>query len=144
MHRPGFTIPGYALHEKVSQKPKGIDPLVSNRERGTLMAPLINLFQTARVAKVGLNRISFVRASGESSRTVVFDALAGKMDGCLLGTPNCRRSPPCPAPSRSAPPAQPLCAAPPRLALPRRPVPVCPAPPRSVRERPGFGFYKFL
>ena len=52
---------------------------------------------------VGLNGISFVRASGARSRTIVHDALGGRRGGCFLGGPT-RRRPVLPGP---APPRRP-------------------------------------
>ena len=72
-------IPGHALHEKGLQKQKGVGPLVSNQERRAHRVPRINRSLIARcVLLFGVNGILFVRASGETSRTVVFDALAAK------------------------------------------------------------------
>ena len=58
-------------------------------------------------SSAGLHRISFVRASENSFRTVVDDAPEGNRDGCLLGEPTRRR----PVLPRTAPP---LRRAPPR------------------------------
>ena len=55
----------------------------------------------------GLHRISLVRASEELFRTVVFDALEGTRDGCVLREQT-RRRPILPGPPR---PAAPPCAA---------------------------------
>ena len=80
--------------------------------RGTGDKPLVNrMFGPP----LGLHRILFGRASGESSTTVVFDASEGKRKGCLLGEPSCRRS------------------RPPRPACPRRP-----AVRRPVPDRPWY------
>ena len=60
-------IPGHALHEKGLQRQIGDGTLVSSQERRALAVPLINRgFRSS----IGLNRISFVRASEETSRTV--------------------------------------------------------------------------
>ena len=83
---------------------------------------------------VRLHRISFVRASENTSRTVVFGALESKVDGLPRGASS-RRRPWCIRP----PPSHP---APPRIALrSRRPPRRC-APPRRVPPVvcPGFGF----
>ena len=52
-------------------------------------------------SSTGLHRISLVRASEETFRTGVFDALEGAEDGCFLGE-TIRRHPvlPGPAPTR--------------------------------------------
>ena len=54
--------------------------------------------------KKGLKGISFVRASEESFRTVVLDALEGKRDACFLGEPT-HRHPVLPRPARLRRPA---------------------------------------
>ena len=81
--------------------------------------PLIN---RSLFSSIGLNGISFVRASGETFRRRVFDALGGARDACLLGKLFCRR-----------------------------PVLLGPAPPPGRAPRPdllvvcpGFGFDRFL
>ena len=60
------------------------------------------------VLAFGLNRISLVRASGESFGRLVFDVLEATRDACFLGELFCRRlmltdlaAPPC-APTRAA------------------------------------------
>ena len=74
---------------------------------------LVNRSSTAVVFPIGLHRILFVRASGETFKTIFF-ALEGKREGCFLGEPTRRRSVlPRPAPPR---PATPPCAASPRPA----------------------------
>ena len=74
--------------------------------------------------KLGLHRISFVRASETNVQDVCFRC-PGWQGGWLY-------------PGRTNPPVS--LPAPPRLALPRRRAPLCPAPPVV---HPGFGFYKF-
>ena len=60
--------------------------------RGPANKTRINRGSTGyRVPPFGLHRISFVRASGESFNTVVFDCLEGKGVGCFLGEPTRRR-----------------------------------------------------
>ena len=85
--------------------------------------PVINRSSTARrVSRFGLHGISYVHASGETSRTVVFGDLGvGNERSCpeRTATPRIRPAPPCPA--------QPPCSAPP-----------CPAPPRPARGMFGF------
>ena len=82
--------------------------------RGPADNPDVNWSSTARcVPRIGLHGISFIRASEETSRRVVFDARGGKMVGCLLGAPTCRR---------------------PTLPRPPRPAPLCPARPAAVRR----------
>ena len=66
------------------------------------------------LSPIGLNRISLVRASGESFKTVVFDIRVGKRVSCFLGEP--------PSAPRPAPPRPVARHAPPR---PEPPV-VCP------------------
>ena len=63
-------------------------------------------------SSIGLHGISFVRASEETFRTVVLDAMGRKRDGCILGD-RTHRHPALPCP---APPAAPPCAAPSRPA----------------------------
>ena len=54
--------------------------------------PLTNRLSTGHfVPAFGLHRISLVRASGETFRRCVHDALEGKTDACLLGGLICRR-----------------------------------------------------
>ena len=85
--------------------------------------PWINWLSTARQplvngslrSSIGLHMISDVRASEESFKTGVLDALAGNRVGRLLGEPTCRH---------------PVL---PRPALPRRPAVRRPAP-----TRPGY------
>ena len=60
--------------------------------------PLVN---RTFCSSIGLHRISLVRASKETFRTGVFDALGGTRDGCLLGEP-IRRRPVLPGPARPA------------------------------------------
>ena len=63
-------------------------------------------FNRTFCSSIGLHRVSFVRASRNTPRSVFFDRLEGMGDGCLLGGP-IRRRPilPRPAPpSRRAPP----------------------------------------
>ena len=66
--------------------------------------PLVN---RSLCSSIGLHRNSFVRASEETFRTVVYDAPESKRDSCVLCEPTRRRStlpgtalPPRPAPSR--------------------------------------------
>ena len=72
--------------------------------------PRINRGSTARCN--GLHKVSFVRASEETFRTIVSDALWSMRDGCVPGEPT-RRLRSCPVPPR--PPAL-LWAAPKRSA----------------------------
>ena len=54
--------------------------------------PLTNRLSTTNfVPAFGLHRILLVRASGETFRRRVFDALGGTRDACLLGVLFCRR-----------------------------------------------------
>ena len=110
-------IPGHALHEKGLQRQKNAGPLASSQERRAAVVPRINRLSTACqpvfnrtvCSPIGLHCISFVRASGETFTTVVFDALEaleGKMNGCIMGTPSCRRpvlNRPAPPPRRAPP-----------------------------------------
>ena len=110
MMSPNVVIPGHALHEKGLQRQIGDGTLVSSQERRALAVPLINRGTIAgqpRVnrsfrSSIGLHRISFVRASEETSRTV-FGSLEGKREGCLLAG-STRRRPVLPSP---APPRRP-------------------------------------
>ena len=104
--------------KRVYKDTMGAGPLVSSQERRAAVFLRMNRGSTGFTADklvvirrfcspIGLNVISFVRASEESSRTVVFDSLESKRVGNLLGEQTRRR----PAPPRPAPP----CPAPPRL-----------------------------
>ena len=105
-HRPGnkLDIPGHALHEKGLQRQKSVGPLASSQERKALLVLVIN---RGVCSSIGLHRVSFVRASEELFRTVVFDALEGTRDGFVLRE-QIRRRPILPGPPR---PAAPPCAA---------------------------------
>ena len=94
----------------------GVGTLVSSQERRAAAVPRLN--QTF-CSSTDLHRISFVHASEETFRTVVFDALEGKRVGRLLGEPT-RRRPVLPRP------------------VPPRPAPLCAAPPRPARGMSGF------
>ena len=96
--------------------------MVSSQERRGLAVPLINLLLTARCLPPSrLHVVSFDRASGGTSRPVVFSALEGKVDGCSPGRINPPPSwaylhaatPPRPAAPRRAAPRQPCRCAPP-------------------------------
>ena len=114
-------IPGHPLHENGLQRQVSVDTLVSSQGGTAAVVPVINRLSTVRcVPPMGLHRISFVRASEETFRTAIFDALEGKRDGCLLGEQT-RRRPVLPRP------AQPRLAATP-----------CAAPPRRARGMSGF------
>ena len=102
-------IPEYALHEKGLHATKrrrstGQQPGTKSA-RGPSDEPLVS---RSLCSPIGLHRISFVRVSGESLRTVFFDALGVKRVGLSPGRPSpsaSRPAPPCPAPPpRSAPP----------------------------------------
>ena len=85
-------VPGHALHEKGLQRQtkKNDGPLVSSQEEKALLVPLINRLSSGDfVPTLGLHRISLVRASGEAFRRLVFDALEGTRDPCLLGDQSC-------------------------------------------------------
>ena len=101
-------FPGHALHEKQLQRQKSGSPLVSSQERRVGLVPRVN---RTFCSHIGLHRTSLVRASEESFRTVLYDALGGTRDGCPLGesfgVPSCfspprHAAPPCAAPIRSA------------------------------------------
>ena len=124
----------------------------SSQERRALAVPLTNRSSTARcVPRSGLHRISFVRASGGSSKLGASNALEGKMDGFFLGASSRRfwahqpaAIPPRPAaprraPSRTAPTA--------RLAAVRRPASSRPWYGRVLDPTvvcPGFGSDRFV
>ena len=85
-----MTVSGHALHEKGLQRQirrlfTGQQPVTQN-DRTPADKPRINRLLTANTqvanrgvcSSISLHRISFVRASEESSRTVVFDPLDGK------------------------------------------------------------------
>ena len=94
---PGFEldkfrfedIRGHALHKKGLQRQTGVGTLVSSQQRKALAVPLLNRGSTAGqllvnrlfCSSTGLHRISFVRSSEESFRTVFFGAPEGKTDG---------------------------------------------------------------
>ena len=115
-----YKIPGHALHEKGLQRQisVGYIGLQPGMKSGCRPAdkPLIN---RGLCSSNGLHRNSLVRASEEIPghpwdekglqmfRTVVFDALEGTRDGCVLREQTCRR-PILPGPPR---PDAPLCAA---------------------------------
>ena len=125
--RPWFVrvFPGHALHQKGLQRHTGDGPLVSSQERRVLAVPRINPLSTAGFVPPSVYiGCYFVRASDESSRKVVLDALEEKRDGCLLGDLT-RRPPVLPRP------------APPRCPAVRRP----PQDPPVIC--PGLGFYQF-
>ena len=95
-------IPGHALHEKGSQRQKGVGSLVSSQERRALLVPVTNRLSTGDfVPAFGLHRISLVRASGETFRRRVFDALEGTRKDCPLGEQFCWHTV-LPAPRRHA------------------------------------------
>ena len=116
--------PVHALHDKILHNQKGDGPLVSSQERRAFAVPRINWLATGRCFPPSVY-IGFClfRASEETSRTVVLDALEGKRDGRFLGEPTRRR----PVLPRPAPPSRPAV---------RRP----PTDPPVVS--PGFGFDK--
>ena len=74
--------------------------------------PLVNRWSTADfVPAFGLHRISLVRASGETFRQYVLDALEGAREACLLGGLFCRRpilTDPAPSPRRALHPDPPV------------------------------------
>ena len=113
-------ILGHALHEKGSQRQIGVGTLVSSQERRALADPLINRGLTAgqpRVnrwfrSSIGLNRISFVRASEETSRTV--SSIRWRARGRVVSWPD--RPDGVPSYPAPAPFAAPPCAAPTRPA----------------------------
>ena len=113
------SIPGHALHEEGLQRQIGVGTQVSSQERRAAVFPRINRLSTDRQSRVcssvGLHRISFVRASEDTFKTVTPDALEGKRAARLLGEPT-RRRPVLPRP-----------------ALPRRP-----AVHRSASTRPWY------
>ena len=87
------------MHEKGLQRQIGVGPLVSSQKQRALLVPVINrlpnayrpLVNWSLCSSVVLHRISLVRVSGESFRRLVFDALGGARDACLLGKLFCRR-----------------------------------------------------
>ena len=91
-------VPGHALCEEGLQRQNGDGTLIRSHDRreassrgGTADTLVVN---RGFSSSVGLHRISFVRASGKSFKTFVFDALGvleGMEDGCLLGEPTRRR-----------------------------------------------------
>ena len=86
----GVLVPGHALHEKGSQRQKGVGSLVSSQQRRALPVPMTNRLSTAGFAPAfGLHRISLVRASGETFRRRVFDALEGTSEACSLDEQFC-------------------------------------------------------
>ena len=103
-------VPGHALHEKGLQKQRGVGSLVSSQERRAGFVPRINRTSTGRQPDVlfliGLHGFLLARASEETFRTAVFDALEGTRDVCLLDEP-IRRRPVLPGPALSRRPAMP-------------------------------------
>ena len=116
-------FPGHALHESGLRRQIGVGPLVSSQERRAAVVPRINRLSTADkpqvnrwfCSSINLHGLSCVCASGESFRTVVFDALGGGQEGRLFPG---RTDLPIGVPSYPAPPrpAAPPCAVPPRPA----------------------------
>ena len=88
-----FSIPGPALHEKGLQRQQCVGPQVSSQDRRTLFISLAN--RTFGFS-MDLYRISCVRSSEETFRTIVFDVLDCKRHGFLQVEPT-RRRPSCPA-----------------------------------------------
>ena len=116
-HRNENGFPGYAVHEKGLQRQKGAGPLVRSPEKREAAVLLINRSSTARcVPPSGLHRISFVRASEESSGRVVLGTLGARR---AVFAPVHR---PAAVPSRRAAPR------------PAPPAPLCPARPTAVRR----------
>ena len=111
-HRMAPFVPGHALHERVYRNKKGVCPLVGSHERRALLVPVINRLSTADfVPAFGLHRILLVRASGETFKRFVFDALGGTRDACLLGELFCRGpvlTDPAPPPRRAPRPDPPV------------------------------------
>ena len=103
-------VSGHALHEKGLQRQVGIGTLVSSQERRAAVVLVVN---RTLCSPNGLHKISFVRASEESSKTVILDALEEKR---VVLSPG-RTDPPA---SHIAPPGH---APPPRRAPPRLPHP---------------------
>ena len=91
----------------------GVGTLVSSQETKSGCRPADKLLINRLLCSpISLHGISLFRASGQSSRTVVFDALGGTRAGCFLGGPTRRR----PVLLRPAPPRP--TAPPPRCARP--------------------------
>ena len=122
----GIAIPGHALHEKVlrtemkRRRSTGQQPKMKSGS-----APVVN---RTFCFSIGLHRIWLLRASEESFRTGVFDALEGTRGSC----PWANRS--VGVPSSPAPGPRP---APPPRRAPRSDPPV-------VHVCSGFGFDKFF
>ena len=113
-------VPGHALYEKGLQRQIGVGTLVSSQERRGLAVPSTNRGSTAGQplvnrgfsSSVGLHRISFVRASEETSRTV--SSIRWRARGRVVSWPDRPDGVPSyPAPT---PLAAPPCAAPTRPA----------------------------
>ena len=95
--RSPIHIPRHALHEQKYTNKESAGPLVSSQERALVVAR----FNRSLCSSIGLRRISFVRASGESLRTVAFNLLRYKRDACFLdGQTRWRPVLPLPAPPR--------------------------------------------
>ena len=97
-------IPGHALHEQGLQRQIGGGTLVSSQERRALVVLRLNRWFCS---SVGLHRNSFVRASGESSRRVLFDGLESKGNVQTPGRID-PSAPPRPAVSPCAAPLRPM------------------------------------
>ena len=96
------SFPGHALHEKGLQKQIGVGTLVSNQDEGRPSSWSLTGCQPRVLYPKRLNRISLVRASRDTLRSVRgLRCLGDKRVGCFLGKP-CRRRPvlPIPAPPR--------------------------------------------
>ena len=117
------------MHEKGLQRQKGVGTWTNSQERRAAVVLVIKRGSTGyRIppsVPIGLHRISFVRASENMFRTIVYDALGCKRDGCVLGEPTLRH-PVLPGP-----------------ALPRRPA-LCPPRTTPPVVCPGIGFNKIL
>ena len=122
-------FPGYVLHYFFTRTTKrryiGQQP---GKKSGRRPAdkPLVN---RGFCSSIDLHRISYVRASDQSFRTVVPDALGKRGVGCPLGEPT-RRRPVLPGP------------VPPRRAPPRRDPPVVYPGLASTNQFPGYALHE--
>ena len=103
---------GMSGNEKGLQRHIGVGTLVSSQERRAAIVPRINRLSAADKTVVNrtfcslssLHWISFVHACEETFKTIVYDALESKNNGCFLGEPM-RRRPVLPGPAQTRRPA---------------------------------------
>ena len=98
-------VPGHALHEKGLQRQIGVGTQVSSQERRAAVVPQINWTSNRTFrSSIGFHRISLVRASGKTFRTIVWGARGAVVSWAnrSVGVPSCP-APPLPAVRRPDP-----------------------------------------